>query len=280
MRLGGPVFLKTDDPEELALQHQKIGYRAAYCPDGISVRDTAQIQAYREAFKKKDIVFAEVGAWCNPLDAKEGVAEKNIVYITERLALAEELGALCCVNIVGTHDADSWFAPHSRNFSDETFERTVAIARRVIDAVKPKTTKFTLEMFCFTFLDGPAEYVRLLKAVDRPRMGVHLDPANCVVSPRTYYNNGLLIRECFKTLGPNIVSCHAKDIRIRPEPFSVQFDEVIPGRGILDYGEFLRGANSLKQDVPLMMEHLSKEEEYREAQKYILSVAAGMGIAV
>ena len=170
MRLGGPVFVKTDDPEELALKHQKIGYRAAYCPEGLSVRDTAKIRTYREAFKKKDIVFAEVGAWCNPLDPKEGCAEKNIAYITERLALAEELGALCCVNIVGTCDADSWFAPHSRNFSDETFERTVAIARRVIDAVKPKGTKFTLEMFAFTFLDCPAEYVRLLKAVDRPRM--------------------------------------------------------------------------------------------------------------
>jgi sugar phosphate isomerase/epimerase len=278
MRLGGPVFVKTDDPEELALQHQKIGYRAAYCPEGLSARDTGKIRAYREAFKKKDIVFSEVGAWCNPLDPREGVAEKNIAYITERLALAEELGALCCVNIVGTHDADSWFAPHSRNFSDETFERTAAIARRVIDAVKPKATKFTLEMFCFTFLDGPIEYVRLLKAVDRRRMGVHLDPANCVVSPRLYYNNGELLRECFRLLGPDIASCHAKDIRLRPEPFSVQFDEVIPGRGLLDYKEFLRGANSLKQDVPLMMEHLTTEEEYREAQKYIRSVAAQMGI--
>src|SRR6185369_6594913 len=29
IRLGGPIFVKTDDPEELALAHRKLDYRAA-----------------------------------------------------------------------------------------------------------------------------------------------------------------------------------------------------------------------------------------------------------
>jgi len=32
IRLGGPVFNAPQDPEELALAHRKLGYRAAYCP--------------------------------------------------------------------------------------------------------------------------------------------------------------------------------------------------------------------------------------------------------
>ena len=32
IRLGGPVFSAPKDPEELALAHRKLGYRAAYCP--------------------------------------------------------------------------------------------------------------------------------------------------------------------------------------------------------------------------------------------------------
>ncbi len=44
VRLGGPVFARTDDPEELARAHVKQGYRAAYCP-GISLSDSARISA-------------------------------------------------------------------------------------------------------------------------------------------------------------------------------------------------------------------------------------------
>ena len=32
IRLGGPIFLKSDDPHELAREHRRLGYAAAYCP--------------------------------------------------------------------------------------------------------------------------------------------------------------------------------------------------------------------------------------------------------
>lgn len=32
VRLGGPIFLKSEDPEELAREHRRLGYSAAYCP--------------------------------------------------------------------------------------------------------------------------------------------------------------------------------------------------------------------------------------------------------
>ena len=32
IRLGGPIFLKSDDPHELAREHRRLGYSAAYCP--------------------------------------------------------------------------------------------------------------------------------------------------------------------------------------------------------------------------------------------------------
>src|SRR5260370_835119 len=71
IRLGGPIFVKTDDPEELALAHRKLGYRAAYCPK-ISLDDSARIRAVADAFARHDIVIAEVGRWVNLLDADPG----------------------------------------------------------------------------------------------------------------------------------------------------------------------------------------------------------------
>ncbi len=32
IRLGGPIFLKSDDPVALAKEHRRLGYSAAYCP--------------------------------------------------------------------------------------------------------------------------------------------------------------------------------------------------------------------------------------------------------
>src|SRR5512140_1519608 len=55
IRLGGPAFADTQDPEELALAHRKLGYSAAYCP-GISLKDSARIRAVADAFAKHDVV--------------------------------------------------------------------------------------------------------------------------------------------------------------------------------------------------------------------------------
>src|SRR5437870_10463826 len=68
IRLGGPSFAKTDDPEELARDHRKLGYSAAYCPN-IPLNDSSRIRATVDAFAKHDVVIAEVGRWVNLLDA-------------------------------------------------------------------------------------------------------------------------------------------------------------------------------------------------------------------
>jgi len=77
VRLGGPIFAKTDDPEELARAHVKLGYRAAYCPN-VSLADPARIAAVADAFKKHDVVIAEVGRWVNLLDSKPEARQANI----------------------------------------------------------------------------------------------------------------------------------------------------------------------------------------------------------
>ena len=116
IRLGGPSFAKTEDPEELALAHRKLGYRAAYCP-GVALKDTDRIRALSEAFAKHDVVIAEVGRWCNLLDADPEKRRQNLETVTEGLALAEAIGARCCVDIAGSFSTTSWFGPHPDNLS-------------------------------------------------------------------------------------------------------------------------------------------------------------------
>src|SRR5258708_9414 len=98
MRLGGPIFVKSDDPAELARAHRKLGYRAAYAPT-LALTDKDRIKATISEFAAQDVALAEVGAWVNMLDPDAEKRRKNLAYVTERLALAEELGARCCVDI-------------------------------------------------------------------------------------------------------------------------------------------------------------------------------------
>ena len=272
IRLGGPIFLKSDDPVELAAEHRRLGYSAAYCPE-VKISDAARIQALRKAFEEAKVVIAEVGAWKNMLDPDPIKRLENRSYVTERCALAEVVGARCCVDIAGSYNPAVWYGPNPKNLSKECFDATVENCRHVIDAVKPKRTKFTIEMMGWSVPDGPDSYVDLIRAVDRPAFGVHLDVCNGVNCPKRFYENSEFIGECFSKLGRWIVSCHAKDLQWVVE-LNVHFLEVVPGRGQIDYGRYLAELSGLSSDAPLMMEHLKTPEEYQEAARYIRGVGA------
>src|SRR5437016_5643627 len=103
IRLGGPIFLKSDDPVELAWEHRRLGYSAAYCP-AAQVGDADRVRAIRTAFAAENVTIAEVGAWRNMLDPDPQKRTDNLRYVTERLALAEAVGARCCVDIAGSYN--------------------------------------------------------------------------------------------------------------------------------------------------------------------------------
>jgi len=277
LRLGGPIFLKSEDPAELAQEHRRLGYRAAYAPQ-VEIKDTDRIKAIIKEFADRDVALAEVGAWRNMLDVDLEKRRQNLAYVQERLALADLLGTRCCVDIAGSFNPHFWCGPDPKNMTEEFIDATVENCRRVIDAVKPTRTKFSIEMMPFNFPTGPDDYLQLIKKVDRKGFAVHLDACNVMNSPERMYNNGAEIDECFRKLGPWIVSCHAKDLSWE-DYVQVSLREVIPGRGQLDYRAYLRGLSGLPVDAPLMLEHLKTAEEYDEGRHYIQKVAREMGLS-
>ena len=277
IRLGGPTFFKGDDPEKMALAHRQRGYRAAYCP-AVRLNDPDRIQAISKAFARHDVVIAEVGRWRNLLEADPAKRAQNLKTVTEGLALAEAIGARCCVDIAGSYSTESWFGPHPDNFSQRFFDESAENARRIIDAVKPRRAKFCFEMMGWALPDSPEAYLRLIKAVDRQAFGVHLDVCNLVNSPYRFYRNTELINECFDKLGRWIVSCHAKDLTWDVE-MNVHFREVPAGAGKIDHPTYLRRLASLDHEAPLMIEHCASPEEYDRARQYIFNQGAKLGLS-
>jgi sugar phosphate isomerase/epimerase len=261
---------------ELAREHRRLGYSAAYCPN-VKLEDKAHIKAVEKAYLNENVIIAEVGAWRNMLDPDPAKRKDNQQYVTERLALADEVGARCCVDIAGSYNPKVWYGPHPKNFSDEFFTQTVENCRKVIDSVKPKRAKFAIEMMGWAIPEGPDSYIRLIKAIDRQQFGVHVDVCNGINSPERFYHNAEFISDCFRKLAPWILSCHAKDLDWLPE-MNVHFVEVVPGRGSISYQAYLREVANLPSEAPLMIEHLKTPEEYAEARTYIQKIAAETGL--
>ena len=270
VRLGAPVFEPPADPDDLALAHRRLGYRAAFCPN-VALDDTDRIRDIARAFAKHNVVIAEVGRWCNLLDQDPEERAANLKRVTEGLALADEVGARCCVDIAGSYNEEIWYGPHPRNLSPEFFGAVVENARKIIDAVKPKRARFCYEMMGWAIPDSPDSYLRLIKAVDRDAFAAHLDPCNLINSPTRFYRNVDLINECFDKLGRWIVSCHAKDLTWDVE-MSIHFREVTLGTGSVDYRTYLKRVAALPADVPLMIEHMKGPAEYDRSRQYLFDL--------
>jgi sugar phosphate isomerase/epimerase len=276
MRLGGPVFGDTDTPEGWVEALRADGYRAAFCPLRL-MDDADAVRAYEKAALDADIVIAEVGAFGNnPISPDDAVRAEGVANCQAKLALADEIGARCCVNVSGSR-GESWAGHHEDNLTPETFDLIVASVREIIDAVKPTRTVYALETMPWMYPDSADSYVELVKAIDREGCGIHFDPVNIVNSPQRYYENAAMIRDCFKKLGTAIVSCHAKDI-VMSEKLTVHLDEIAPGQGNLDYTVFLAELDKLGPDIPIMLEHLKGAEAYAEAAAHVRSVGKDLGV--
>lgn len=276
LRIGGPVPGNYTDPAEWVKAVKSLRYSAAYCP----VQPGAPgelIRSFRVEAKKSNIVIAEVGAWNNTLDPKDSSRKEAVKKNIEALQLADEIGANCCVNISGAR-GEIWDGPYVGNYTKETFDLIVETVRYIIDQARPASAFYTLEPMPYMLPDSPDSYLELIKAVGRKQFAVHLDPVNMISSPQRYFNNGVFLKECFSKLGPYIKSIHAKDITIMPE-LTVHLEERRPGLGSLDYAVFLQETSKLK-DIPFMMEHLEKQEDYKLAADYIREVAKKVGISV
>jgi sugar phosphate isomerase/epimerase len=155
------------------------------------------------------------------MEPDEKKRQANIDAMKKGLALADEVGAQCVVNIGGSRSPTNWAGAHLDNMSDESYEMAIATAREIIDAVKPKRAKMTYEPMPFCIPDSPASYLRLIEAIDRPEFGVHMDAVNFINGTDRFVDTTSVIKESFEKLGRHVVACHLKDITMDPQCLTV-----------------------------------------------------------
>lgn len=266
MRLGIAGVPHHQSPGEWAAKLHALGCRAVVFPCDHRSGE-AKIDAYVRACCDHDLVIAEVGAWSNPMHLDRAEQAKNVQYCQEQLRMAEYIGARCCVNIAGTEEK-IWDGGYAKNYSAAIRQRIIATTQEIIDAVKPVRTCYTLEPMPWMVPDSPEDYLQMLREVDRSGFAVHLDVVNMISCPDRYFFNSRFIEKCFHLLGPDIKSCHVKDIRL--ERFlTFNLKETACGQGTLDIIRYAQLATATDPELPFIIEHLHSEEEYVAALQYV-----------
>lgn len=269
---GGYEGLEWNTPEEWLETVKKHRYTAVLCPvDCGSGEDTRA--EYRRLIDENGLKLGEVGVWKNTLDPDDAARKKNMDFAKGQLALADEMKAGCCVNIVGSR-GKIWDGAYRDNYTADTYALIVDSVREIIDAVRPVNTYYTIEPMPWMVPDTPDAYLKLLKDVDRERFGVHLDYANMINTPYKYLHSREFITECFEKLGPCIKSIHAKDLFMDEYALPVVIREILPGKGTIDFRHVLRLADRLGPDMTVYTEHFSKSEEYMASMDYLLKAYA------
>lgn len=273
MRLGTSSPLAHSSAEEWAENQIKLGMGAVVFPVQ-SDEPEEKIIEYKEAAERHGLMIAEVGIWRNALSPDPDERKKNMDYAVEQLRLADFLGARCAVNVAGAF-GPRWDGHYKENFTDEARRLTVKMVQEIIDTANVKNTFFTLEPMPWMIPTGPMDYVRLLEEVGRDRFLVHLDIINMTNSIDRYYNAETLVDECAALLGNKIRSCHIKDIHLE-EDYTVHMTECPPGCGEFPLRYYIERMNEIDPEMPVILEHLSTDEEYLKYMDYLKTELHGL----
>lgn len=280
MRLGGTVSGNFSGPEDWERLLVKSRFRAVTAPFHCDTPES-ETDAYRAACERHDVLIAEVGVWNNVFDPDPAKAAAAVEYAVKQLKLADRTGVRCCVNIAGTAGTAGWDAADRSNFTDETYERIIRSVREIIDRAEPEYAFYTLEPMPWMIPDSPDVYLQLIRDVNRPQFGAHMDFVNMINCPRRYLAPEKFISECFTKLGPMIKSTHLKDSRMDPNRLTAMLEECSPGEGSLDFAKVLKILDEqLPAEAPVLLEHMTTFEEYERAYNYVAAVAAENGIGI
>ena len=267
MYLGISSSLEHGSPEEWATKHKALGLECVNFPVTCDEGEET-FMAYKRAADEAGLTIAEVGVWRNTLAADPDERKRWTDYAVRQLQMADEIGAECCVNVVGTPYGSRWDGGYRKNFSRELWDMAVSMIRQIIDSARPRHTKFCIESMPWMIPSGPDEYLRLIEAVDRTEFGTHLDVVNMITSPKRYFFNDEFLDECFEKLHGTIVSCHLKDIRLKPE-YTFQLEECACGQGTLNLQRYIRLATTENPCMPMIIEHLTTNAEYIASVQYV-----------
>jgi sugar phosphate isomerase/epimerase len=167
--------------------------------------------------------------------------------------------------------------PHPLNWSKEAWNRSVNALKRIAKDTAGSKVWIAIEPVNSEAINNPWAQVRLREDVGDPRIMSGLDITNFMY-PGVAFRMSEFTKVVFDLLEDQIAYIHAKDFVWNGMMAGLNW--AMNGTGNMDYELFLARISRVKHPVNMLVEFLSTEEEYQEAQRNIRAIAKKVGVKI
>lgn len=238
-------------------------------------RPDSEIREVKAQAKANDVVF--YGLHCaGNIIAPDPDADRWQRHIIDTIHAAEAVGCELILTHAGSMYPNRNWA-HPQNWSRESWTRTVNALKRICKDTAGSKVAIAIEAVNTESINNPWAHKRLREDVGDPRISVGLDITN-MVHPGVAFRMTEMINTTFDLLEDQIRYVHAKDFVWNTMLPGINW--AMNGTGNMDYEMFLVRLSRLKTDPYVLVEFLTENEEYAQAQRIIRTIAGKVGVKV
>jgi sugar phosphate isomerase/epimerase len=238
----------------------------------LSASEMSNIKAQ---LKKHDINFYGIHCAGNII-APDPEADQWQRHIIEAYHSAEDMGC----ELILTHTGSlfsSRDAAHPKNWSREAWNRSVNALKRIAKETSGGKTWIAIEPVNTEAINNPWAQLRLREDVGDSRIMSGLDITN-MVYPGVAFRMSEFTNLVFDLLEDQIAYIHAKDFVWNGMMAGLNW--AMNGTGNMDYEQFLVRVSRVKHPVNMLVEFLTSEQDYQEAQRNIRAIAKKVGVDI
>jgi len=246
----------------LAARVRELGFSGIFSRFGDNDPHTtneAQCRRVRSIMDNAGLAMYQcTGYWQCLIHPDEARRREAVRTLQAALRVASWLGARGIDTGPGSLSPRGPWFPHPGNWAPEVRQRLIDSLRECAPVAEECGVILSLEGHQLVVLDSARTMREVLDVVASPMVKCDFDPVNWLTL-QTVYSTGAAVTEMVRTLGPHIVSAHAKDVTIA-DRLVVHIDNVAAGTGILDYPTFLRLIEDLDPGFPIIVEAAALDE--------------------
>jgi sugar phosphate isomerase/epimerase len=219
----------------------------------------AEADRVRSIFADHNVrLFQVTGYWQNMITPDEARRADAVRTIQAAIRLAGWLGARGIDTGPGSMNPNGPWFPHPDNHTAQARRQLVRTLKECAAAAEDAQVYLSLEGHQLVTLRDATVTREVLEEVDSRWVRSDYDSANWITLD-TVFDTGKALHRDFDVLGPQIVSAHAKDIRIENR-LALHLQDGCPGTGTMDFATLFHRMESLSPDLPVIAEGHNTDE--------------------
>jgi sugar phosphate isomerase/epimerase len=260
MQLG--IFAKTfagNDPATVMRAAKASGFDCVQynmacsglpaMPDAIADRD---VDAIASAGQQTGIKVAAVSGTYNMIHPDPAAREVGLKRLAVLAAQASRMGTGVITLCTGTRDPDDQWRHHPGNQSAEAWRDLLQEMTKAVAIAEASNVSLGIEPELANVVNSAERAKQLLDDLPSRRLRIVLDPAN-LFEQASLSAQKQIVAKAIDILADHIAIAHAKDRNAKGE-------FVAAGKGVLDYGHFIKSLRGVGFEGPLITHGLDADE--------------------